>query len=184
MPVMDGVTAIKELRAQSYDKPIVALTANAMKEDREKCLAAGCDEYITKPVKREKLLQIVQQYLPSAESPQQITPILPEDMGDDPKLRELSETFIKVRAPEFLQKLTEAQESENWEEVERIMHQLKGIGGGVGYPLITELCGKAKFLLTAQNYAGVRALIEELKIVYARIVAGFSSELVRDKKTN
>lgn len=57
MPVMDGYTATEKLRSQGYNLPIIALTANAMKEDLNKSLAAGCNEIITKPVQRNELIQ-------------------------------------------------------------------------------------------------------------------------------
>ena len=56
MPIMDGFATAQKLRAQGYRGQIVALTAHAMKGDREKCLAAGCDAYLSKPIERFELL--------------------------------------------------------------------------------------------------------------------------------
>ncbi len=59
MPVLDGYAATRRLRAADYRGPIVALTAHAMPEDRERCLAWGCNEYLSKPVNRAELLSTV-----------------------------------------------------------------------------------------------------------------------------
>ena len=66
MPVKDGYTACRELIVSNSDVPIVALTAHAMKEDRDLCLQAGCCDYITKPIKKNQLLLTIQKNLEHA----------------------------------------------------------------------------------------------------------------------
>jgi PAS domain S-box-containing protein len=64
MPVMDGYTATAAIRAAGYAGPILALTAHALATDRAKCIAAGCTEFLTKPVDRRRLLDELSRHLP------------------------------------------------------------------------------------------------------------------------
>jgi two-component system, sensor histidine kinase and response regulator len=64
MPEMDGLEATKAIREKGFDTvPIVAMTAHAMKGDREKCLEAGMNDYITKPIKRELVFEVLEKWV-------------------------------------------------------------------------------------------------------------------------
>ena len=63
MPEVDGYEATCRLRDSGYDRPIVALTAHAFREERERCLQAGCNGHLTKPVDRRTLLESIRHYV-------------------------------------------------------------------------------------------------------------------------
>ena len=63
MPVMDGYMLAKTLRSQGVKTPIIALTAFALSEDRQKCLDAGCDDDVSKPIEKHSLLSICAKWI-------------------------------------------------------------------------------------------------------------------------
>jgi len=64
MPEMDGLAATKRIRAEGFDQiPIIALTAHAMEGDRENCLAAGMNDYITKPIRKQNVIELIDHWV-------------------------------------------------------------------------------------------------------------------------
>jgi two-component system, sensor histidine kinase and response regulator len=88
MPEMDGFEATREIRKNEEGKrrtPIIAMTAHAMQEDRERCLAAGMDDYISKPINPGKLIELIEKwgYKPDQADVKKSEVVPPEETGED-----------------------------------------------------------------------------------------------------
>ena len=169
MPEMDGYSATRMLRLLGHTLPIIALTANAMAEDRVRCLEAGCTEYLSKPISRAQLLQTAAKFLKPADVPiasepcrrslisaaprlplpavPTITPQifdtaapLRSEFEEEPAVKRLLEKFIE-RLPERVNSMMSLLREQDLDGLRQAVHQLKGAGGGYGFPRITEVAG-------------------------------------------
>ncbi len=132
MPVMDGYTATRRLRAAGYQGAIIALTANAMTEDRDRCLKAGCDDYAAKPVDVPNLLRIIQQWSGNRTS----EPKVAEVLLNDPVLRNLTKKFCDNTVT-ALQMIRDLLAQKQWEQLAAAAHKISGAGGAYGFGNVT-----------------------------------------------
>ena len=133
MPVMGGAEAVKWLRDAGNQVPIAMLTANAMKEEKDRSLKMGANEFLTKPIDKHAFYGILANYLPAASQKRQVS-----STEEKAKLKLLSADFVQS-LPEHIKQIRQCQENGEWDIVKSILHQLKGMGTSFGFPKISEL---------------------------------------------
>jgi len=205
MPVMDGVTATQEIRkdARFRDLPVVAMTANAMQGDRERCIAAGMNDHVAKPIEPEDLWKALLKWikprnptaaakvipkeaqdtrLPSAIEGLNIADGLRRVLGKKPLYLWMLRKFIagqKTTATE----IRNALEVEDWHTAERLAHTLKGVAGNIG---ATGLSHMAETVETAirerQARNAIDARLEGLGRPLASLIAQLEQQLPKERR--
>jgi CheY-like chemotaxis protein len=206
MPEMDGLEAARQIKklygdrqTETSERPrIIAVTANAMESDRNDCIAAGMDDYISKPIRMEQLVAVLKQcqpinpgilnnagvavsetvqLTPEVEPNQTFTPeksvVLDpnviESLREIEALEEAVEAYLET-TPELLEKIASAITNRDAEKLKPAAHSLKSISGTLGALTLFELCEQLEMKARETLEKGV-PLSEDITTIYDQITA-------------
>ncbi|GGO64501.1 response regulator [Bowmanella pacifica] len=164
MPVMDGLQALKLLRAVGVGTPIVALTANVMSEDIQTYLQTGFSDHLSKPIDRQKFARLLQQYLPGISSPKEL--VMPND-----EMRQLMAQFVRG-LPAHLRAIQQAYQQNNVSQLEQLAHKLRGTAALFQFKQISEMARQL------ENHLPIEKLplaLDELRSEVEKLIANTDS---------
>jgi len=177
MPELDGFETTRRLRqreqATGGHLPVIAMTAHALLGDRERCLAAGMDGYLAKPIRADELYTAIEAVAPAARAVAAAAPAAPaprdlagEDRlafvaGDETLFRELAELFL-ASGPEQLRELCAAVSQRDAAAVRRLAHSLKGPVGNFGAHEAFDQASRLESLARANDLVNADSLCAAL----------------------
>lgn len=196
MPVMDGYFCTKRIRKYEENNnlnhtPIIAMTANAMLGDKEKCLDAGMDDYMSKPLNRYILEKTLKKWDPLAQkkslkkTPTKNQPNSPQLDINDKWLNTRALTEIKTfmgeeinslldlfqqESPQMLNKLNQFSQNQDFAEARQIAHTLKSTGANIGASGFSHYCKKVEAAAIEENQAEVTKQITNARKAYVLTV--------------
>ena len=191
MPEMDGFEATEMIRAQEGEQthiPIIALTAHAMKGDRERCLKAGMDDYLPKPLQTKDLFEAIERWTqlprPRAELDQAAVSVearadkeppplnrqeaLPHFGGDEQLHDQLLSEFV-AHLGEEIDKLKAALESDDVPTFTRLAHSLKSVSATFGAERLSQAAQQLEALGFDENLAAASPLVAQVETEYQRL---------------
>jgi CheY-like chemotaxis protein len=194
MPELDGLEATKQICKEFSAKSrprIVAMTANALHGDREMCLSAGMDDYVSKPFQVKELIRALKQCQPTAAAP--MPPVSePVESILDPGAMKRLQSMLGKKAPALLPKLIDdffkesvklqeqarqTLEQGKFEDLRRAAHTLKSNAKNFGATVLGELCQEVESLAKAGTSEGVADLLIKIETEYPKVRAAL--EIIR-----
>ena len=182
MPEMDGIEATHQIRERERDsgrhQTIIAMTAHAMKGDRERCIAAGMDGYVSKPIRQKELhdqlailieAQLGEATDPAAENLFEWEVIRQNAEGDESRVREMIEKFSSD-VPSRIRRIAELLEADELDEVCRELERVKSAGESLGAKRLVEIVDVITAHVAASQIAAATDRVPGLSIIAERMV--------------
>jgi len=186
MPEMDGYAATRELRARGVETPVIAMTAYALDEDRDRCLGAGCDTHVAKPIAPESMYEAVLRLVPKARR-RQDEPTTPRDgtaqdgtrvmssLAGVPGFEALLNEYVEAAAG-MTQELRDLWERGEVEPARQLIHKIRGSAGSYGFGPVSKAAAACEIrILAGDDPAEVAPQVEQLLHLLERIAAPRSS---------
>jgi PAS domain S-box-containing protein len=185
MPELDGLDATRRIceRWPAESRPhIVAMTANALPEDREACFAAGMNDYVAKPIRAEELVAALKRAKPLANGEAAVGYISLDDgalgnlrdLGGDEFLGEVIDAFL-ADAPQLIATLRRALDEQGAEELRRAAHTLKSNGATLGAEEFAELCRTLEQRAKEGELDGASELVDRIEQEYGPLEEALSA---------
>ena len=179
MPEMDGFVATAKIRKIEQDNgrapiPIIALTANAFEGDREACLAAGMNDYISKPFAEKDLRSALENWLKPDNSDSSETEPVNEEMLSNlgakkpDLLRRMTEAYLK-HAPQALATIEAGLEEDDLIKIKLSAHSLKSSSANVGATRLSDLCRQIEDHARSEDGTKISDLVKMVRTEYANI---------------
>ena len=191
MPQMDGFKAtafIRQREGGSHRTPIIALTASVTAEDRQRCLAAGMDDYLSKPVPREALASALRKWIATPGTPPPVeTAATPSALPSSHPLRvleshagpramaEVIDVFLQT-IPRRLDDLRQAHARADVESIRALAHSLKGASAQIGARGMADLCVQIEAVVRGGEVSALGELLTALETDYAVVSASLREE--------
>lgn len=189
MPVIGGLEALKEVRERGEDVPVVILTANVIQNEEKESKSINCQGFLSKPIDEIKLMDVVSTYLCKNESVinlpiKQNVLVMDENIIESTLIHEVSESnkYEKLAESFALQlndrigAIESAFKEKDGELLDDLVHNLKGLGGNMGYEIITEISKEIEIAVVEKADSRVETLIDELYKTEIKILAAFNTK--------